>query len=37
MLPFGFIPDTIEKPKGEKLMGDDNLWFEGDAFDRLLR
>ena len=37
MLPFGFTPDIDETPKGEKMMGDDNLWFEGDAFDRLLR
>lgn len=37
MLPFGFIPDSDDTPKGEKLLGDDNLWFEGDTFDRLLR
>jgi len=37
MLPFGFTPDAEEKPSGERLPGDDNLWFEGDAFERLLR
>jgi len=37
MLPFGFTPDIDESPKGEKLPGDDNLWFEGDTFDNLLR
>ena len=36
MLPFGFIPQDEEMPKAERL-GDDNLWFEGDAFDKLLR
>jgi hypothetical protein len=36
MLPFGFIPDNEDLPAPEKL-GDDNLWFEHDAFDRLLR
>tara|TARA_B100001964_G_scaffold216531_1_gene255846 strand:- start:1146 stop:1823 length:678 start_codon:yes stop_codon:yes gene_type:complete len=37
MLPFGFIPESEDTPKGEKLLGDDNLWFEGESFDRLLR
>ena len=37
MLPFGFTPDIDETPKGEKMLGDDNLWFEDEAFDRLLR
>ena len=37
MLPFGFIPESEDTPKGEKILGDDNLWFEGESFDRLLR
>ena len=38
MLPFGFTPDNTEDEQmGEKLPGDDNLWFEQSSFDRFLR
>lgn len=36
MLPFGFMSENEDAPVPEKL-GDDNLWFEQNAFDKLLR
>ena len=37
MLPFGFISENDSDIIQPEKLGDDNLWFEKNAFDKLLR